>query len=96
MSLSMDNLYSTMMVESTWQGQALDLAQTNVQMGLFGLQQQQSGNARIGSFLNVTTTMTGTTTTNSIVGQFARMPLPSGTIHHHPPSSAALEEAIVG
>ncbi|KIM37824.1 hypothetical protein M413DRAFT_256733 [Hebeloma cylindrosporum] len=80
---SMDDLYSTtaMTVEATRQGQALDLAQTNAQMG----SSFTVGMGGIG-FNSHAAIATGNLTANGLPlpsRGFDRTPSPSGTIRHH-------------
>ena len=76
---SLDDLYSTttttgMTMEATRQGQALDLAQTNAQMGSFGV----GGNVNA----NLTTNPNPNSAPGGL-GGFERTPSPSGTIRVH-------------
>ena len=83
---SIDDFYSSMTagmtMEATRQGLALDLAQTNAQMGSFGV-----GNG-LGNNHHMATGNPNATNPNLALGslaRFQRTPLPSGTIWLHQP-----------
>ena len=79
---SIDDLYSAttagMTVEATRQGLALDLAQTNAQMGSFG-------GIGLGNNHHMAAGNPNGTNPNLAPGRFQRTPSPSGTIRLHQP-----------